>query len=160
MTKAIAATASFRSPMGRSATTGTGSSLTAASVSAATASVTHITLPVFSQSASPVVTLDPNRHFPCRALLRPQSASTPTAETDTATRALRSVMERTLDTRHVTHTSQGEHGVQTQRPPSDHLLVCVCVLTGTPPSSPCSSYGLLRCTPYCVIDSTNCKYFT
>uniref|UniRef100_A0A8C6KC85 Collagen like tail subunit of asymmetric acetylcholinesterase n=1 Tax=Nothobranchius furzeri TaxID=105023 RepID=A0A8C6KC85_NOTFU len=22
------------------------------------------------------------------------------------------------------------------------------------------SYGLLKCTPYCVIDSTNCKYFT
>lgn len=24
----------------------------------------------------------------------------------------------------------------------------------------CRSYGHLKCTPYCVIDSTNCKYFT
>ncbi|CAG12007.1 unnamed protein product, partial [Tetraodon nigroviridis] len=36
-----------------------------------------------------------------------QSVNTLTVETDTATRALRSAMERTLDTRHVIHTFQG-----------------------------------------------------
>lgn len=45
-------------------------------------------------------------------LLLLQSVNTPTAETDTATRGLRSVMEKILDTRHVTHIFQGTHSIQ------------------------------------------------
>lgn len=36
----------------------------------------------------------------------------PTVEMDTAMRELRSVMEKTLDTRPVTHTFQGKHNIQ------------------------------------------------
>lgn len=96
MTTVTAATGSCRFPQGRSVMTGTGSSQTAASVSLV------LSLPHLSRLCYAHITW----------LLHPwQSVNTHTVETDTATRALRSVMERTLDTRHVIHTFQGEHNV-------------------------------------------------
>lgn len=49
----------------------------------------------------------------------------PIAETDTAMRGLRSVMGRTLDTRHVIHIFQGKHSLQPYVDVNSMLPVCV-----------------------------------
>lgn len=96
MTTVTAATGLCSFPQGRSVMTGTESSQTAASVSL------MLSLPHLS----------PLRYAHITWLLHPwQSVNTHTVETDTARRALRSVMERTSDTRRVIHTFQGEHNV-------------------------------------------------
>lgn len=79
--------------------TGTESSLTAASVSLTSPSGALCSLPARCCA-----------HSSCNpyGLLLPQSVNTHTVETDTATRVLRSVMERTSDTRRVIHISLGE----------------------------------------------------
>lgn len=48
----------------------------------------------------------------------------PTAEMDTAMRGLKSVMERTLDTRHVIHIFQGKHSLQPYVDMNSLLPVC------------------------------------
>lgn len=119
-------------------------------------------------SESPVCQLPHFSRLRCSVLrssmtpLRPwQSVNTHTAETDTATRALRSAMERTLDTRRVIHTFRGERSVHRKLLASFLFSFVVHADQKKLVSPPaCRSYGHLKCTPHCVIDSTNCKYFT
>jgi hypothetical protein len=83
-----------------------------------------------------------------------------------AMRGLRSVMEKTLATRHVIHTFQGECTTteinQTFKDMQEHVVLYCCC--NAEPCivflCVCRSYGRLRCRLHCVIDSTNCKYFT
>lgn len=63
----------------------------------------------------------------CERITRPlhpcQSVNMRTVEMDTARRVLRSVMERTLDTRRVIHIFQGEHIAD-----KNALTLCVLLL--------------------------------
>lgn len=104
MMKVTVGTAQCRSPPGRSVMTKTELSPMAASVSHASM------LPVLLQfiSCTLLCTYNMTPLCPC-CLMLPQSVNMPTVETDTAMKGLRSVMEKTLDTRHVIHIFQGKH---------------------------------------------------
>ncbi|KAJ0000310.1 hypothetical protein NQD34_012152 [Periophthalmus magnuspinnatus] len=85
------------------------------------------------------------------------SVNMPTVAMDTDMRVLRSVMGKTLDTKHVIHIFQGKICLQlyaTGFKTKIYFTVTNLYIFYY------SSYGHLKCTPHCVIDSTNCKFFT
>lgn len=143
--RVTAAMGSCRFPGGRSAMTRTGSSRTAASVSLGVVIGTFVTASLCAYNMTPS-SLAECKHAHCGDGYRHEGAE---------------------------ECDGKDFGYQTCNSYLPGWAQCILLSTLSCPSSVCwhadqnvasppvrRSYGHLKCTPRCVIDSTNCKYFT